>query len=117
LYDENVRLSGFPPEMPPTLDGLRGLFRQIWAALPDSRVEALRAVEDGGLVAGHLRLTGTHEGELMGAAPTGNRVDVEIMTFLRFGENGKVAERWNLLDSLALLSQLGALPAPAPAPA
>ncbi|MDX1690679.1 MAG: ester cyclase [Acidimicrobiia bacterium] len=40
-----------------------------------------------------------------GPAPTGNRIDVEHMFFLRFSE-GRVAEVWEMLDGDALRSQL-----------
>jgi predicted ester cyclase len=53
----------------------------------------------------------------MGATATGNRIEVGVMAFLRFGADGKVAERWTRLDDIALLTQLGLMPAPAAAPA
>jgi predicted ester cyclase len=53
----------------------------------------------------------------MGAAPTGNRIEVRVMAFLRFGPDGKVVERWTRLDELGLLTQLGLIPAPAAVPA
>jgi predicted ester cyclase len=49
----------------------------------------------------------------MGAAPTGKRIDVEVMTFLRFGPKGKIVERWNRMDEVSLMTQLGLMPAPA----
>ena len=58
-------------------------------------------------------LTGTHEGELLGAAGTGQALEVEGITILRF-EGDLVAERWNRLDDVKLLTQLG-LMATAPA--
>jgi predicted ester cyclase len=57
---------------------------------------------------------GTHDGELMGASPSGNAVDVDAMSILRF-EDGKVAERWTQLDTLSLMAQLGLVPQPAAA--
>lgn len=59
-------------------------------------------------------LTGTHVGELFGAAGTGRTLEVEGITLVRFVD-GLVAERWNRLDDMALLTQLGALPVAAPA--
>lgn len=56
--------------------------------------------------------TGTHEGEFLGAPGTGRALEVGDITVLRF-EGGLVVERWNRLDDLALLTQLGALPATA----
>jgi predicted ester cyclase len=53
----------------------------------------------------------------MGAAPTGNQVEVATMAFLRFGPEGTVVERWTRMDEVALLTQLGLMPAPAAASA
>jgi predicted ester cyclase len=74
-------------------------------------------VAEGDLVAVHLRVSGTHQGEFMGAAPTGTRIEVGVMAFLRFGADGRVSERWTRLDDVALLTQLGLMPAAAAAPA
>jgi predicted ester cyclase len=49
----------------------------------------------------------------MGAAPTGNQIDVDAITLLRFGPEGKVVERWNRMDEVGLMTQLGLMPAPA----
>ena len=72
---------------------------------------------EGDLVAGNLRISGTHQGEFMGASPTGSEIEVDAMAFLRFDENGKIGERWTRLDDVSLLTQLGLLPTPAGAPA
>jgi predicted ester cyclase len=96
---------------------VKELFHQMWTSFPDSRVELIRVAVEGDLAAGHLRISGTHEGEFMGAAPTGNHIEVEEMTFIRFAPEGKAAERWTRLDEVALLTQLGLMPAPAAAPA
>jgi len=39
-------------------------------------------------------MRGTHKDTLLGAAPTGNRIDFEGMTFLRFNADGRIAERF-----------------------
>lgn len=49
--------------------------------------------------------SGTHEGELMGVAPTGKQVNSSGHTFLRL-ENGKIAEEWVQWDNLGLLQQI-----------
>jgi predicted ester cyclase len=36
-----------------------------------------------------------------------------VMTFLRFGSEGKIVERWNQLDEVGPMTQLGLMPAPA----
>jgi predicted ester cyclase len=117
LYAQDVVCNDQPPGVPPTLEGLKGLFHQMWSSFPDARISVLGVVAEGDLVAVHLQLRGTHQGEFMGAAPTGNPVDFRVMAFLRFAPDGKVAERWTRLDELGLLTQIGLMPAPAAAPA
>jgi predicted ester cyclase len=95
------------------VEGIRGLFEAMWAAFPDMRVESEHLVVEDDVAAVHFRARGTHEGEFMGAAPTGNRIDVEVITLLRFGPEGKIVERWNRMDEVALMTQLGLMPAPA----
>ena len=51
----------------------------------------------------------THTGEFMGAAGTGERISVVEMGFFRIA-NGKIAEMWGLLDTMELLTQVGAMP-------
>jgi hypothetical protein len=36
---------------------------------------------------------------------------VEVITILRFGDDGRIAERWNVADFLSMLQQIGAVPA------
>src|SRR5262245_52198539 len=117
VYSDDVVCHDLPPGLPPTREGLKGLFHQMWASFPDSRISALDVIAEGDRAAVHLRFGGTHQVEFMGAAPTGNRVDLSAMVFLRFGPDGKIVERWTRLDEVGLLTQLGLMPAPATAPA
>jgi len=55
---------------------------------------------------------GTHNGELMGVAPTGRPIAVDAMTVFRIAD-GKIAEEWTVWDALGFLQQVGAVPAPA----
>lgn len=57
------------------------------------------------------RAVGTHEGEFMGIAPTGNDIEVDGIAVNRF-EDGRAAEKWVVVDALGLLRQLGAAPEP-----
>ena len=45
----------------------------------------------------------------MGAAGTGERISVVEMGFFRIAD-GKIAEMWGLLDTMGLLTQIGAMP-------
>lgn len=54
-------------------------------------------------------VTGTHRGEYMGIPPTGRSVTYSEIIVFRF-EDGRIAETWGVVDVLAQLRQLGALP-------
>jgi predicted ester cyclase len=60
-------------------------------------------------VAGRFRCSGTHLGEFLGEAPTGKRMEVEEVFFLR-AEDGRFADFWALEDGLGRMRQLGLLP-------
>ena len=51
---------------------------------------------------------------MAGIAPTGKGVTVSGITISRL-ENGMVVEEWTTWDTLGMLVQLGAIPAPAQA--
>jgi predicted ester cyclase len=79
--------------------------RAFRRTFPDlhTTIETLIAEDDW--VAFHLRHQGTHEGEFLGVAATGKRVDFRTMGFNRFS-NGVVVENWGLHDHAGVLAQL-----------
>jgi predicted ester cyclase len=58
-------------------------------------------------VAAHKTFSGTHLGEFLGLPPTGRRVTIRVMDFVRY-EDGKIAEHWNVVDIAGLMQQLNA---------
>lgn len=103
------------PGFEPSKDGVQQLFRSYRAAFPDLHMEAEDVLASGDKVVARVRATGTHQGEFMGMPATGNRVDVQLIDIIRFGEDGLAREHWGTVDALGMMQQLGALPAPAPA--
>ena len=88
---------------------VKRLFAQFRAAFPDWQEEIVQLVAEGDAVAGRFRCSGTHRGEFLGEAPTGKRMDVEEVFFLRV-EDGKFVDFWGLEDSMGRMRQLGLLP-------
>jgi predicted ester cyclase len=88
---------------------VKRLFAEFRAAFPDWHEEIVQLVAEGDTVAGRFRCSGTHLGEFLGEAPTGKRMDVEEVFFLRV-EEGKFVDFWALEDSLNRMRQLGLLP-------
>ena len=88
---------------------VKRLFGEFSAAFPDWREEIVELVAEGDTVAGRFRCSGMHQGEFLGEAPTGKRMEVEEVFFLR-AKDGKFVDFWALEDSLGRMRQLGLLP-------
>jgi predicted ester cyclase len=87
---------------------VKRLFAEFRSAFPEWREEVVELVAEGDAVAGRFRCSGTHRGEFLGEAPTGKRMEVEEVFFLR-AEDGKFVDFWALEDGLGRMRQLGLL--------
>ncbi len=90
------------PGLPGNRDGVRALFSALWAAFPDLQATIHDQVAEGDKVATRKTLSGTHDGPFLGLPPTGKRVSFDVIDILRLAD-GKVLERWCVVDQLALL--------------
>jgi predicted ester cyclase len=88
---------------------VKRLFAEFRSAFPDWQEETVELVAEGDTVAGSFKCSGTHRGEFLGEAPTGKRMEVEEVFFLR-AEDGKFVDFWALQDSLGRMRQLGLMP-------
>jgi hypothetical protein len=94
---------------PRTARRVKRLFAEFRSAFPDWHEEAVQLVAEGDTVAGRFRCSGTHLGEFLGNPPTGKRMEVEEVFFVR-AEDGRFVDFWGLEDSLGRMRQLGLLP-------
>jgi len=97
------------PGQGPGREGFRTFFQTLAAAFPDAHIEPAHMVADDDNVAIAYTLTGTHQGDFMGVAPTGNKIEARGVQIGRF-ENGKIVERWGSSDELGIMQALGAEP-------
>ena len=97
------------PEGVKGADGLAAMVQGYREAIADLTVTIDHQFTEGDYVATRLTITGRHEGELMGAAPTGREVEFSGLTVSRC-RDGKIEEEWELVDTVSLLQQVGALP-------
>jgi steroid delta-isomerase-like uncharacterized protein len=103
------------PGLAPTRDGVTAFFRMYIAAFPDLRMVPEDVIASGDKVVARVRATGTHKGAFMGMPPTGRRIEVQLIDIIRFGDDGRAREHWGVFDQLAMMQQLGAIPAAPPA--
>lgn len=109
-FVEREELPGFPP----TKDGVIEYFRILLAGFPDLHMAVQDVIASGDKAVARVLVTGTHQGPFMGIAATGKRIEVKLIDIIRFGEDGRAREHWGLIDQLAMMQQLGAIPAEPP---
>jgi ketosteroid isomerase-like protein len=97
-----------PGTAAPVLGGARRAVGWLLSVFPDHRFDVEDVAADGETVALRGTMTGTHEGELLGIAPTGKRVAAQQSHWFRV-EDGKIAEHWAVRDDLVMMRQLGVM--------
>ena len=85
---------------------------QYRSAFPDVRIQVDDVIAEGDKVAVRWSGSGTHQGDSLGFAASGNAVRFTGMTIGRV-ENGKIVEGWNVFDQLGMLQQCGVVNLPA----
>ena len=110
LIGENWLDHNPPPGAAPGVEGMKQMMGMFFAAFPDLNVTIDQLIAEGDLVVGRMTNTGTHQGDLMGIAPTGKRVTFSEIHMVRI-ENGKAVEHWGNIDDLGMMQQLGVIPA------
>jgi steroid delta-isomerase-like uncharacterized protein len=97
--------------MPPGREGLKQVNKIMRSAFPDTSATIEDMVAEGDKVVIRWTMRATHKGEFMGMPPTGKSISVGVINIQRFA-GGKIVEHWGLTDSMAMMQQLGAMPAP-----
>lgn len=103
------------PGLEPTKDGVKTFFRAYLAAFPDLTMTPEDVLASGDKVVARVRATGTNQGDFMGMPATGRSVAVQMVDIIRFGDDGLAREHWGVFDQMAMMQQLGVIPAGPPA--
>ena len=92
-------------------EGAKELASMYRNAFPDYRFSVEDQVTEGDMMVTRWIGSGTHQGEIMGIAPTGNRVTYAGTSVERIVD-GKIEETWDNYDALGMMQQIGAIPSP-----
>jgi predicted ester cyclase len=93
----------------PDREGVLALFRMLRGGFPDLHAEIHDQLVDDDKVVTRKTFRGTHTGEFMGIPPTGRDVAWDVIDIVRV-RDGLMVEHWNVVDAMALMTQLGAVP-------
>ncbi|WP_101297602.1 ester cyclase [Halegenticoccus soli] len=97
------------PSLSGTVRGIDGFKHNVTTyrtAFPDMEIRFEEVLQDGDSVAFRFTGRGTHEGDLLGMAPTGREVTVSGIEIDRVAD-GKVTEAWLTYNTYGMLEQLG----------
>jgi len=95
------------------LAGTKKFLNTVFAAFSDYHAEVQQFVAEGDWVVARMQFTGTNDGPYDGRPATGNKLVFSTSNFFRI-ENGKIVERWDVVETLARAVALGLVPAPNP---
>jgi predicted ester cyclase len=87
-------------------EDFKGLVSTYHAGFPDFRVTIDDMIAEGDRVVSRWTVRDTHQGELMGNAPTGNPASVTGILVDRISR-GKIEEEWVDYDTLHVMQQIG----------
>lgn len=103
-----------PPGTPSGREGVKQLTMMFRTAFPDFNVSIDDIIAEGDKIVARTTWSGTQKGEFMGIPSSGKRVSFDVIDIIRISE-GKGVEHWGVMDSSALMQQLGVIPAAPPA--
>lgn len=93
------------------LAGVKQFVTTVLAAFSDYHGELQEILAEGDKVVTRTQWTGTQDGPYDGRPATGNKLIFSTADYFRI-ENGKIAERWDVVDTLARAVALGLVPPP-----
>jgi predicted ester cyclase len=94
-----------PPGQAPGPEGVKRTLEAVETALGDFRVLTDDIIAEGDRVVTRHTAEATHIGPFLGFAPTGRRLRWTAISIYRIAD-GRIAERWGLMDYRGLQRQL-----------
>jgi steroid delta-isomerase-like uncharacterized protein len=100
------------PGQPDGKEGVAFFVNMMRSAFSDIKATVGQSLESGDMASAQVTITGRHTGEFMGVPASDKSFEIEAIDMIRIAD-GKCAEHWGVTDNMALMQQIGAVPAPA----
>lgn len=88
------------------VEGMKQFFQGFFVAFPDYTPTIDHIYAEGDKVFAFVTWRGTHKGEFMGVAPTGQEIVVRTAEIMRI-EEGQFIEHWDVVDQMNMMQVLG----------
>lgn len=95
--------------LPANSEGLKTLAQMVAATFEDRTIDAEHLETPDGRVVENWVFKGKHTGDAMGIPPSGEAVQIRGIEIWRVAD-GKIAERWGVIDISDVLAKAGLLP-------
>lgn len=115
LYHPNFVFHSRPPGLPEGIAGEEQILETLHTAFPDLSIHSEAIIAEDDLVAVRWRMPATHLGTFRGTPPTGRSVvqtGIDILAIL----DGQIVGRWDEVNRLETLMQIGAIQPPGASP-
>jgi len=106
LMDDQFINHSAPAGMDNGPKGMQFFFETILRpAIPNVQVTIHDQVSEGDLVTTRKTISGTHTGELLGIAPTGREVSIDVIDMVRV-KDGKYKDHWGITTLPSVIASL-----------
>jgi steroid delta-isomerase-like uncharacterized protein len=90
-------------------DGIQQFLEGLHQTWPDIQITVEQAVAEDNWVMGRSVATATHSKVVLGIEPSGKMITATFWDLHHFDKDGLIIETWNLMDSVAIMQQIGLL--------
>jgi len=94
-----------PGNFPKDVSGLIQFVAMLHKGFPDLSITIHEQIGEDDLVATPKTINATHLGEIMGHQPTGKKVTINVMDFVRL-KDGKYVDHWGMNNIMQMIQQL-----------
>lgn len=91
--------------IPNDVSGLIQFVKMLHQGFSDLFIEIHEQIAEGDLVATRKTIHATHTGEIMGHQPSGKKVTISVMDFVRV-KDGKYTDHWGQNNIMQVIAQL-----------
>jgi steroid delta-isomerase-like uncharacterized protein len=90
-------------------EGIQKFLEGLHQTWPDIEIKVEHCVAEDNWVMGRSVATSMHSQVVLGIPPTNKSINATFWDLHLFDEDGLIVETWNLMDSLAIMQQIGLL--------
>ena len=94
-----------PADFPKDVNGVIQFIETIHKGFSNIRIEIHEQLAENDLVATRKTIYATHTGEIMGHAPTGKKVTMNVIDIVRL-KDGKYVDHWGRNDIMQVIQSL-----------